>query len=68
MIPAPIERNYPKRLPRAGCWQMGLFQWSVDPPETLSQFTTAGKSPTNATPRGKGLELGQDIQMHPGAR
>ncbi len=29
MIPAAIELNYPKRLPRAGWWQMGLFQRSV---------------------------------------
>ncbi len=29
MIPAAIERNYPKRLLRAGWWQMGLFQRSV---------------------------------------
>ena len=42
MIPAPIELNYPKRLSRAGWWQMGLFQRSVDPPEMLSQFTPAG--------------------------
>jgi len=28
MIPAAIERNYPKRLLRAGWWQMGLFQRS----------------------------------------
>jgi len=26
MIPTAIERNYPKRLLRAGWWQMGLFQ------------------------------------------
>jgi len=29
MIPAAIERNYSKRLPRAGWRQMGLFQRSV---------------------------------------
>ncbi len=29
MIAAQIERNYPKRLLRAGWWQMGLFQRSV---------------------------------------
>ena len=29
MIPAAIERNYLKRLPGAGWWQMGLFQRSV---------------------------------------
>ena len=29
MIPAAIERNYPKRLLRAGWWQMGLFQRPV---------------------------------------
>ena len=29
MIPAPIERHYPKRLLWAGWWQMGLFQRSV---------------------------------------
>jgi len=26
MIPAAIERNYPKHLLKAGWWQMGLFQ------------------------------------------
>lgn len=30
MIPAAIESNYPKCLLRAGWWQMGLFQRSVD--------------------------------------
>ncbi|MCH6545110.1 MAG: hypothetical protein IH796_03825 [Deltaproteobacteria bacterium] len=25
MIPAAIERNYPKRLRKAGWWHMGLF-------------------------------------------
>ncbi len=37
MIPVAIERNYPKRLLRAGWWQMGLFQRSVieiDKPST----------------------------------
>ncbi len=29
MIPAPIERHYPKRLLWAGWWQMSLFQRSV---------------------------------------
>ena len=29
MIPAATERNYPKRLPRVGWGQMGLFQRSV---------------------------------------
>ncbi len=29
MIPAAIERNYPKRLLKAGWRQMGLFQRSV---------------------------------------
>ena len=28
IIPAATERNYPKRLPRAGWGQMGLFQRS----------------------------------------
>jgi len=26
MIPAAIERNYPKRLLKAGWWHMSLFQ------------------------------------------
>jgi len=26
MIPAAIERNYPKRLLKAGRWHMSLFQ------------------------------------------
>jgi len=37
MIPAAIERNYPKRLLKAAWWQMGLFQRSVleiDKPRT----------------------------------
>jgi len=29
MISAPLERTYPKRLPRIGWWQMGLFQRPV---------------------------------------
>jgi len=36
MIPAAIERNFPKRLLRTGWWQMGFFQRSVDLPGTLS--------------------------------
>ncbi len=26
MIPAAIERSYPKRLPKVGCWHMSLYQ------------------------------------------
>ncbi len=29
MIPAAIERNYPKRLLKAGWWHMSLFQQPV---------------------------------------
>ena len=31
MIPAAIERNYPKRLHEAGCWHMSLFQQPAEP-------------------------------------
>ncbi len=49
MIPAAIERNYPKRLLRAGWWQMGLFQRPVnpDPTKTLNYagpWSTSRKS------------------------
>jgi len=48
MIPAPIERNYPKRLLRAGWRQMGLFQRSVkEIEERMVQLNNPG-DPTAA--------------------
>ncbi len=38
MIPAAIERDYPKRLPEAGCWHMSLFQQPARPPLALSRL------------------------------
>jgi len=35
MIPAAIERNYPKRLLKAGWWHMSLFQ---QPARTINAF------------------------------
>jgi len=35
MIPAAIERNYPKRLLKAGWWHMSLFQQPANPDPTL---------------------------------
>ena len=32
MIPAAIERNYPKRLLKAGWWHMSLFQQPASDP------------------------------------
>ena len=50
MIPAAIERNYPKRLLNAGCWHMSLFQQparecELAGPEGLASWITNGNGP-----------------------
>ncbi len=50
MIPATIERNYPKRLLKAGWWHMSLFQQPASDPNICDGYiiwsrTTGGLVP-----------------------
>jgi len=38
MIPAAIERNYPKRLLKAGWWHMSLFQQPASDPNVFDPY------------------------------